>query len=78
PELVARLRDGESGALISDAGTPLVSDPGYRLVRACQDAGVAVVPGPGASALLAALAVSGQPSDRFLFEGFVPSKGAAR
>ncbi len=78
PELVARLRDGESGALISDAGTPLVSDPGYRLVRACQDAGVAVVPVPGASALLAALAVSGQPSDRFLFEGFVPSKGAAR
>ena len=78
PELVVRLRDGESGALISDAGTPLVSDPGYRLVRACQDAGVAVVPVPGASALLAALAVSGQPSDRFLFEGFVPSKGAAR
>ncbi|MFT6599750.1 MAG: 16S rRNA (cytidine1402-2'-O)-methyltransferase [Alloalcanivorax sp.] len=78
PELVARLCDGESGALISDAGTPLVSDPGYRLVRACQDAGVAVVPVPGASALLAALAVSGQPSDRFLFEGFVPSKGAAR
>lgn len=78
PELVARLSDGESGALISDAGTPLVSDPGYRLVRACQDAGVAVVPVPGASALLAALAVSGQPSDRFLFEGFVPSKGAAR
>jgi 16S rRNA (cytidine1402-2'-O)-methyltransferase len=78
PELVARLHDGESGALISDAGTPLVSDPGYRLVRACQDAGVAVVPVPGASALLAALAVSGQPSDRFLFEGFVPSKGAAR
>lgn len=78
PELVARLRGGESGALISDAGTPLVSDPGYRLVRACQDAGVPVVPVPGASALLAALAVSGQPSDRFLFEGFVPAKGAAR
>lgn len=78
PELVARLADGESGALISDAGTPLVSDPGYRLVRACQEAGVTVVPVPGASALLAALAVSGQPSDRFLFEGFPPSKGAAR
>lgn len=78
PELVARLRDGERGALISDAGTPLVSDPGYRLVRACQDAGVTVVPVPGASALLAALAVSGQPSDRFLFEGFPPAKGVAR
>lgn len=78
PELVARLSAGESGALISDAGTPLVSDPGYRLVRACQEADVAVVPVPGASALLAALAVAGQPSDRFLFEGFLPAKGAAR
>ncbi|WP_101674537.1 16S rRNA (cytidine(1402)-2'-O)-methyltransferase [Alloalcanivorax mobilis] len=78
PELVARLVAGENGALISDAGTPLVSDPGYRLVRACQEAGVAVVPIPGASALLAALAVSGQPSDRFLFEGFLPAKGAVR
>lgn len=77
-ELVARLHSGESGALISDAGTPLVSDPGYRLVRACQQAGVRVVPVPGASALLAALAAAGQPSDRFLFEGFIPSKGAAR
>ncbi|MBL7251792.1 16S rRNA (cytidine(1402)-2'-O)-methyltransferase [Alloalcanivorax sp. C16-2] len=78
PELVNRLREGDSGALISDAGTPLVSDPGFRLVRACQDAGVPVVPVPGASALLAALAVAGQPSDRFLFEGFLPAKGAAR
>lgn len=78
PELVARLKDGEDGALISDAGTPLVSDPGFRLVRACQDADVRVVPIPGASALLAALAVAGQPSDRFLFEGFPPAKGAAR
>lgn len=78
PELVARLQGGESGALISDAGTPLVSDPGFRLVRACQDAGVRVIPVPGASALLAALAVAGQPSDRFLFEGFLPAKGAAR
>ena len=56
PELVKRLSEGDQGALISDAGTPLVSDPGYRLVRACQDAGVTVVPVPGASALLAALA----------------------
>ncbi|MBF5055279.1 tetrapyrrole methylase family protein [Alcanivorax sp. 521-1] len=78
PELVSRLREGDSGALISDAGTPLVSDPGFRLVRACQDAGVPVVPVPGASALLAALAVAGQPSDRFQFEGFLPAKGAAR
>lgn len=77
-ELVARLQGGEQGALISDAGTPLISDPGYRLVRACQEAGVSVVPIPGASALLAALAAAGQPSDRFLFEGFVPSKGAPR
>jgi len=77
-ELVARLQGGEQGALISDAGTPLVSDPGYRLVRACQEAQVNVVPIPGASALLAALAAAGQPSDRFLFEGFVPAKGAPR
>lgn len=77
-ELVARLQKGEKGALISDAGTPLLSDPGYRLVRACQDAGVAVVPVPGASALLAALVAAGQPSDRFLFEGFLPAKGVAR
>ena len=77
-ELVARLHSGEQGALISDAGTPLVSDPGYRLVRACQEAQVNVVPIPGASALLAALAAAGQPSDRFLFEGFVPAKGAPR
>ena len=77
-ELVARLHSGEQGALISDAGTPLISDPGYRLVRACQEAQVNVVPIPGASALLAALAAAGQPSDRFLFEGFVPAKGAPR
>jgi len=77
-ELVARMQSGEQGALISDAGTPLVSDPGYRLVRACHQAGVRVVPIPGASALLAALAAAGQPSDRFLFEGFVPAKGAPR
>lgn len=77
-ELVQRMQNGEKGALISDAGTPLVSDPGYRLVRDCQDAGIQVVPVPGASALLAALAAAGQPSDRFVFEGFIPSKGAPR
>ncbi|MCH8544360.1 MAG: 16S rRNA (cytidine(1402)-2'-O)-methyltransferase [Alcanivorax sp.] len=78
PKLVAQLAAGQSVALISDAGTPLVSDPGYRLVRACQDAGITVVPIPGASAVLAALAVAGLPTDRFVFEGFLPSKGGPR
>ena len=77
-QLVAQILQGQSVALISDAGTPLVSDPGYRLVRACQQAGIEVVPVPGASAVLAALAVAGLPTDRFLFEGFLPSKGGAR
>jgi 16S rRNA (cytidine1402-2'-O)-methyltransferase len=77
-DLLARLQAGETGALISDAGTPLLSDPGYILVRACQQAGVQVVPVPGASALLAALAVAGLPTDRFLFQGFLPARGAAR
>lgn len=76
--LVARLLAGENMALISDAGTPLLSDPGFRLVRAARAAGVTVSPVPGASALLAALAVSGQPCDRFCFEGFLPAKAAAR
>lgn len=77
-QLVTQILQGQSVALISDAGTPLVSDPGYRLVRACQQAGISVVPVPGASAVLAALAVAGLPTDRFLFEGFLPSKGGAR
>lgn len=72
------LDSGESLALISDAGTPLISDPGYRLVRACQQAGVRVSPIPGPSALLAALSVSGLPTDAFRFVGFPPSKSAAR
>lgn len=76
--LVARLRAGESLALVSDAGTPLVSDPGFRLVRAAREAGVRVSPVPGASALVAALSVAGLPSDRFVFEGFLPAKAAAR
>ena len=76
--LVARLLAGESLALVSDAGTPLVSDPGFRLVRAAREAGVAVSPIPGASALIAALSVAGLPSDRFIFEGFLPAKGKAR
>ncbi len=76
--LVARLRAGDSQALVSDAGTPLVSDPGFRLVRAARAAGMRVSPVPGASALVAALSVAGLPSDRFVFEGFLPSKPAAR
>jgi 16S rRNA (cytidine1402-2'-O)-methyltransferase len=78
PPLVARLLAGESLALVSDAGTPLVSDPGFRLVRAAREAGIAVSPVPGASALIAALSVAGLPSDRFIFEGFLPAKGNAR
>src|SRR5690606_34077917 len=77
-QLVAQMQAGASVALISDAGTPLVSDPGFRLVRACQQAGVPVVPVPGASAVLAALAVAGLPTDRFVFEGFLPNKGSVR
>jgi 16S rRNA (cytidine1402-2'-O)-methyltransferase len=76
--LVARLLGGESLALVSDAGTPLVSDPGYRLVRAARAAGVKVSPVPGPSALIAALSVAGLPSDRFAFEGFLPAKASAR
>jgi 16S rRNA (cytidine1402-2'-O)-methyltransferase len=76
--LLGRLEQGESIALISDAGTPLVSDPGYRLVRATRAAGFQVVPIPGASALLAALSAAGLPTDRFVFEGFLPPKPAAR
>jgi len=78
PKLIARLGEGARVALVSDAGTPLVSDPGYRLVQAAQAAGHAVTAAPGASAVLAALAVAGLPTDRFFFEGFLPPKEAAR
>ena len=77
-KLVERLRAGESFALVSDAGTPLVSDPGYRFVRAARAAGFRVSPVPGACAAIAALSVAGVPSDRFCFEGFLPAKAAAR
>ena len=77
-QLVARLQAGGSLALVSDAGTPLVSDPGFRLVRAAREAGVRVSPVPGACAAIAALSVAGVPSDRFVFEGFLPAKAAAR
>lgn len=76
--LVARLSAGESLALVSDAGTPLVSDPGFRLVHAARAAGIRVSPVPGAAALIAALSVAGLPSDRFVFEGFLPAKAGAR
>lgn len=75
---LARLQAGEDVALISDAGTPLISDPGYHLVRQARAAGVAVVPVPGACALIAALSAAGLPSDRFIFEGFLPARAAGR
>jgi 16S rRNA (cytidine1402-2'-O)-methyltransferase len=78
PMLLRRLAEGAAIALVSDAGTPLISDPGYKLVRAAQDAGHAVTALPGASAVMAALAVAGLPTDQFLFVGFLPPKEAAR
>jgi 16S rRNA (cytidine1402-2'-O)-methyltransferase len=77
-ELILRLQAGESVALVSDAGMPLVSDPGYRLVRAAIENGIAVQPVPGPSASLAALAASGLPTDAFHFAGFLPPKGGPR
>lgn len=76
--VIEHLRDGGDVALISDAGTPLVSDPGYRLVRAARAAGFVVSPVPGPCAAIAALSAAGLPSDRFVFEGFLPAKAAAR
>jgi 16S rRNA (cytidine1402-2'-O)-methyltransferase len=78
PHLLERLRGGAALALISDAGTPLVSDPGYKLVAEALAAGIAVTSVPGPSAMLAALVVAGLPTDRFFFEGFLPPKSAAR
>jgi 16S rRNA (cytidine1402-2'-O)-methyltransferase len=77
PRLLAMLREGARLAYVSDAGTPLVADPGYQLVRAAVEAGIPVTAAPGASSVLAALTVSGLPSDRFLFAGFRP-RGRAR
>ncbi|WP_252179334.1 16S rRNA (cytidine(1402)-2'-O)-methyltransferase [Endozoicomonas sp. 4G] len=76
--LLARLQQGDSVALISDAGTPLISDPGFVLVRRVREQGIKVVPVPGACALVAALSVSGLPTDRFYFEGFLPAKSSGR
>lgn len=75
---LSKLLAGENVALVSDAGTPLISDPGYHLVRQARAAGVSVVPVPGACALIAALSAAGLPSDRFIFEGFLPAKQAGR
>ncbi|WP_022835122.1 16S rRNA (cytidine(1402)-2'-O)-methyltransferase [Salisaeta longa] len=74
PQLVARLRAGHTIALITDAGTPGISDPGFYLVRACREAGLDVTPLPGATAFVPALVASGLPTDRFVFEGFLPRK----
>jgi 16S rRNA (cytidine1402-2'-O)-methyltransferase len=76
--LVQKLTAGTDIALVSDAGTPLISDPGYHLVRAARQAGIRVVPVPGPAALIAALSVAGLPTDRFVFEGFLPAKQTAR
>src|SRR3546814_17948410 len=78
PVLLDRIAGGASVALVSDAGTPLVSDPGYKLVREAKARGLAVTSLPGASAPVTALLLSGLPSDRFLFAGFPPSKASAR
>jgi 16S rRNA (cytidine1402-2'-O)-methyltransferase len=78
PELLDTLRAGRDVALVSDAGTPLIADPGYRLVRACVDAGLQVRPIPGPSALTAALSVAGIATDRFRFEGFLPARSGPR
>ncbi len=78
PEILHRLRNGEAICLVSDAGTPLIADPGYKLVREAREDGIDVFPVPGPSAVIAALSASGAPSDRFTFGGFPPSKKSAR
>ncbi len=78
PQILEQIESGEAIALVSDAGTPLVSDPGFKLARAAADAGLDIIPVPGASAALAGLLTSALPSDRFMFAGFLPAKSAAR
>jgi len=78
PGLVKQIGEGQTLALVSDAGTPLISDPGYRMVRLAREAGVNIIPVPGPSALIAALSASGLPTDHFVFEGFLPSRQTAR
>ncbi|VEJ56600.1 16S rRNA (cytidine(1402)-2'-O)-methyltransferase [Pragia fontium] len=76
--LIAKLQDGHSIALVSDAGTPLINDPGYHLVRRCRESGIRVIPLPGACAAITAMSAAGLPSDRFCYEGFLPAKTKAR
>ncbi len=78
PELIGKLRQGKALALVTDAGMPGISDPGYELVKACIEANIAVVPIPGVTAAITALSAAGLPTDRFVFEGFLPAKGQAR
>src|SRR5919199_1550901 len=78
PELLRKLGDGKAIALVTDAGMPGISDPGYELVKACIEAGIQVVPIPGASAAITALSSAGLPTERFVFEGFLPAKGEER
>jgi 16S rRNA (cytidine1402-2'-O)-methyltransferase len=78
PQLLEDLHNGKAIALVSDAGMPGISDPGYELVKACVEAGISVVPIPGASAAITALSAAGLPTDRFVFEGFLPAKGQQR
>src|ERR687885_2617231 len=78
PELLRKLGEGKSIALVTDAGMPGISDPGYELVKACIDAGIQVVPVPGATAGITALSAAGLPTDRFVFEGFLPASGGGR
>jgi 16S rRNA (cytidine1402-2'-O)-methyltransferase len=78
PALLAHLEQGRAVALVSDAGTPLISDPGWRLVAAAQAAGLAVIPVPGPCAAIAALSIAGLPTDHFVFEGFLPRRAGAR
>lgn len=78
PEILNRISEGQAVALVSDAGTPLISDPGYKLVASLADAGLRVIPVPGPSALLAGLVVAGLPTDRVLFSGFLPPRAGAR
>ncbi len=77
-EIIARLQSGDSVALVSDAGTPAISDPGFELVRAAAQAGIEIIAIPGPCAAIAALSIAGLPTDRFCFEGFLPARGAAR
>lgn len=78
PKLIKRLKDGETVALVSDAGMPTISDPGFKLINACIDEGIALTCAPGPSAVTTALALSGMPTDRFFFQGFLPAKKAQR